>query len=483
MGALSRDLERGARGLNTLVSYTVYSVLPTLIEMGLVLGYLLWHYQAAFAWIALVAVVFYAIWTIKITEWRTAFRRQMNEQDSRANAHAVDALVNVETVKIFGNEAFEAARYDRGLQQLQKASLQSRTSLSLLNLGQSSIIAIAVSLMVWQATEGVVAGTMTLGDLVLVNAFMIQLYIPLNFLGVLYRELKQGSVDVENMFALIDQKQSVADRPDARALRRPEPGRGLSIAFRGVGFSYDGQREVIRALSFEVEAGSRVAIVGPSGAGKSTIMRLLFRFYDPLSGVVEVDGEDIRCFSQQSLRAQIGLVPQDTVLFNESIRYNILYGRPQASDDELRAALRAAQLQPLVDSLPQGLETPVGERGLKLSGGEKQRVAIARMLLKNPPILLLDEATSALDSQHEQAVQEALARASIGRTSLVIAHRLSTVVDADAIFVLDKGCVVESGHHEQLLLKGGLYASLWTLQQQERSAGGLPSQPFEEARR
>jgi ATP-binding cassette subfamily B protein len=257
----------------------------------------------------------------------------------------------------------------------------------------------------------------------------------------------------------------------------------LSIAFRGVGFSYDGQREVIRALSFEVEAGSRVAIVGPSGAGKSTIMRLLFRFYDPLSGVVEVDGEDIRCFSQQSLRAQIGLVPQDTVLFNESIRYNILYGRPQASNDELRAALRAAQLQPLVDSLPQGLETPVGERGLKLSGGEKQRVAIARMLLKNPPILLLDEATSALDSQHEQAVQEALARASIGRTSLVIAHRLSTVVDADAIFVLDKGCVVESGHHEQLLLKGGLYASLWTLQQQERSAGGLPSQPFEEARR
>ncbi|NBQ94551.1 MAG: ABC transporter ATP-binding protein/permease [Betaproteobacteria bacterium] len=464
MGAVSRDLERGARGLNTLVSYTVYSVLPTLIEMGLVMGYLLWHYQAAFAWIALVAVACYATWTVKITEWRTAFRRQMNEQDSRANAYAVDALVNVETVKIFGNEAFEAQRYDRGLQQLQKASLQSRTSLSLLNLGQSSIIAIAVSLMVWQATEGVVAGTMTLGDLVLVNAFMIQLYIPLNFLGVLYRELKQGSVDVENMFALIDQKQSVADSPDASTLRRPEPGQGLSVA-----------RDVIQALSFEVPAGSSVAIVGPSGAGKSTIMRLLFRFYDPLSGVVEVDGEDIRGFSQQSLRAQIGLVPQDTVLFNESIRYNILYGRPEASDDELQAAIQAAQLQSLIESLPQGLETPVGERGLKLSGGEKQRVAIARMLLKNPPILLLDEATSALDSHHEQAVQVALARASLGRTSLVIAHRLSTVVDADTIFVLDQGRLVESGPHEQLLMQGGLYASLWTLQQQERSAGGLPS--------
>ena len=480
MGAVSRDLERGARGLHSLVSYTVYSVLPTLVEMGLVIGYLVWNYQASFAWIALVAVVLYAIWTIKITEWRTAFRRRMNEQDSRANAFAVDALINVETVKIFGNEQFEAQRYDHGLRQLQAASLQSRTSLSLLNLGQSSIIALAVSLMVWQATEGVVAGTMTLGDLVLVNAFMIQLYIPLNFLGVLYRELKQGSVDVENMFALMDQKQSVADRLNAKTLRRPALAEGLSIAFRDVRFSYDGKRDVIESLTFEVPAGSRVAIVGPSGAGKSTIMRLLFRFYDPLSGIVQVDGEDIRDLSQQSLRAQIGLVPQDTVLFNESIRYNILYGRPEASEEDLRAAIRAAQLLPLIDSLPQGLETAVGERGLKLSGGEKQRVAIARMLLKNPPILLLDEATSALDSRNEQAVQEALARAAEGRTTVVIAHRLSTVVDADAILVLDKGRILESGRHEALLAQGGLYASLWTMQQQEPNAGGLTSQPFEE---
>ena len=475
MGALSRDLERGARGLHTLVSYTVYSVLPTVIEIAMVMTYLAWQYQAAFAWIALLAVLLYGVWTVKVTEWRTAFRRQMNEQDSRANAHAVDALVNVETVKIFGNEAFEAERYDRGLRQLQQATLRAQRSLSLLNLGQSSIIAIAVTLMVWQATVGVVEGRMSLGDLVLVNAFMIQLYIPLNFLGVLYRELKQGSVDVENMFALIDQKQTVADREDAKALSRSSSAKALSLEFDRVSFSYDGKREVLQDLSFRVPAGESLAIVGPSGAGKSTIMRLLFRFYDPTQGVIRIDQTDIRSFTQKSLRAQIGLVPQDTVLFNESIRYNILYGRPDASEDALLAAVKAAQLQPLIDTLPQGLETAVGERGLKLSGGEKQRVAIARMLLKNPPILLLDEATSALDSRNEQAIQDALRHAADGRTSLVIAHRLSTVVDADQILVLDQGRIVEAGRHEALLARQGLYASLWTMQQQEPLSGELPS--------
>ena len=476
MGALSRDLERGARGLHTLVSYTVYSVLPTVIEIAMVMTYLAWQYQAAFAWIALLAVLLYGVWTVKVTEWRTAFRRQMNEQDSRANAHAVDALVNVETVKIFGNEAFEAERYDRGLRQLQQATLRAQRSLSLLNLGQSSIIAIAVTLMVWQATVGVVEGRMSLGDLVLVNAFMIQLYIPLNFLGVLYRELKQGSVDVENMFALIDQKQTVADREDAKALSRSSSAKALSLEFDRVSFSYDGKREVLQDLGFRVPAGESLAIVGPSGAGKSTIMRLLFRFYDPTQGVIRIDQTDIRSFTQKSLRAQIGLVPQDTVLFNESIRYNILYGRPDASEDALLAAVKAAQLQPLIDTLPQGLETAVGERGLKLSGGEKQRVAIARMLLKNPPILLLDEATSALDSRNEQAIQDALRHAADGRTSLVIAHRLSTVVDADQILVLDQGRIVEAGRHEALLARQGLYASLWTMQQQEPLSGELPSQ-------
>jgi ABC-type transport system involved in Fe-S cluster assembly fused permease/ATPase subunit len=469
-GGLTRDIERGTRGVSSIVSYTLYSILPTLIEISMVLGYLAWQYHRDFTLITVVALVLYVVYTIVVTEWRTTFRRTMNELDSRANVKAIDSLMNYETVKYFGNENFEANRYDASMQNWERAAIKSQTTLSLLNVGQSAIIACAVTAMVWRATVGVTSGAMTLGDLVLVNAFMIQLYIPLNFLGMLYREIKQSLTDMERLFGLLEQHKEIADAPDARPLRVA----GATVRFDDVSFSYDSRRPILRGVTFEIPAGKTVAVVGSSGAGKSTLARLLFRFYDVSGGSISIDGQDIRSVTQESLRAAIGIVPQDTVLFNDTIRYNIGYGRAEASEAEIEAAARAAQLDTLIERLPAGWETPVGERGLKLSGGEKQRVAIARMLLKNPPVLVLDEATSSLDSRNEQAIQEALERVAADRTTLVIAHRLSTIVNADRIIVLHEGRVVESGRHEELIAQAGRYAELWELQGREAAAEVAP---------
>ncbi len=462
MGGMSRDIERGSSGINSLISYTLYSILPTLIEIAMVVTILLVKYDGWFAAIALGALVTYIAYTITVTNWRTQFRREANEQDSRANTKAIDALINYETVKYFGNESVEAARYNKNLLKRMQAGIKSQSSLSVLNLGQSIIIAIAVTLLVWRATEGVVGGTMSLGDLVLVNAFMIQLYVPLNFLGVLYREIKQSLTDMERMFRLLDENKEVADAPDAIELRADS---GARVVFNAVAFGYDPARPILKNVSFVIEPGTTTAVVGASGAGKSTLSRLLFRFYDVAGGSITVNGTDIRKVTQKSLHAAIGVVPQDTVLFNETLRYNIDYGRPGSDNAAIEAAARAAQLEPFIKSLPTGYETNVGERGLKLSGGEKQRVALARMLLKNPPIVILDEATSALDSRNEQAVQSALDSAAKGRTTLVIAHRLSTIVDADQILVMDDGAVIERGRHQELIAQQGAYSRLWAMQQ------------------
>lgn len=460
-GGVTRDIERGTRGISSLVSYTLFSILPTLVEISLVLGYLALQYDIWFSLITVVALVAYIGFTVVVTEWRTHFRRTMNELDSRAQTRAIDSLLNYETVKYFGNEEYEAKRYDEGLQRYEQAAVRSQTSLNLLNTGQSVIIAVAVTLILWRATLGVIGGTMSLGDLVLVNAFMIQLYIPLNFLGVVYRELKQSLADMEKMFALLDQHREVADATDARPL---QVGSG-ELRFAHVDFSYESKRQILFDVDFTIAAGTTTAVVGHSGSGKSTLARLLFRFYDADRGTISIDGQNIRHITQASLRQAIGIVPQDTVLFNDSIEYNIAYGRPGASHDEIVAAARAAYIHDFIMSLPDGYQTAVGERGLKLSGGEKQRVAIARTLLKQPAILIFDEATSALDSQAEQAIQSQLKDIARDRTTLVIAHRLSTIADAHQILVMSHGRIVERGTHAELLAAQGLYADMWARQQ------------------
>ena len=465
-GGVSRDIERGSRSIQSLLNYIIYNILPTLVEIGLVIALLTSKFDAWFAAIALGVLVFYIGFTIAMTEWRTRFRRAMNEQDSQANTKAIDALINYETVKYFSNERFEQTRYDVNLQSLEKASIKSQTSLSMLNLGQSLIVAVAVTLLVWRATVGVVEGRMTLGDLVLVNALMIQLYVPLNFLGGIYRAIKQAITDLERMFSLLGEHREIADAPGAQPLQ-PHGG---AVRFEHVRFGYDADRTILHDVSFEIPAGKKVAVVGPSGSGKSTLARLLFRFYDVNAGRILIDGQDVREVTQKSLRESIGIVPQDTVLFNDTVEYNIAYGRTGASRAEVEAVAKAAHIHAFIASTPQGYATMVGERGLKLSGGEKQRVAIARTLLKDPPLMIFDEATSALDSANERAIQAELQNAARNKTALVIAHRLSTVVDAHQILVMEQGRIVERGSHAELMAMDRRYAQMWRLQQDAQAS-------------
>jgi ATP-binding cassette subfamily B protein len=465
-GGVSRDIERGTRSIGSLIAYTLYSILPTLVEIGLVVAVLWSQYDIVFVLITAASLVAYVIFTVIVTNWRIAIRRAVNETDSAANTKAIDSLINYETVKYFNNEDFEARRYNNDLEKWEEASVRSQNTLSLLNLGQQLIIAVGVTAMMWHATAGVVGGTMTVGDLVLVNALLIQLYIPLGFLGVMYREIRQALTDIERMFMLLSEHREIEDRPDARTLEKAP----AVLSFERVDFAYEPNRQILREISFEIPAGATVAAVGHSGAGKSTLARLIYRFYDVVAGRVRINGIDIRDLTQSSLRQSIGIVPQDTVLFNDTIYYNILYGRPDATREDVVAAARAAQLHDFVSRLPDGYDSRVGERGLKLSGGEKQRVAIARALLKDPPIMIFDEATSALDSATEKAIQASIEAAARGRTTLIIAHRLSTVMNADEILVFEQGEIVERGRHPELIAQGGVYARMWALQQQDSPA-------------
>jgi ATP-binding cassette, subfamily B, heavy metal transporter len=460
-GGMTRDIERGVRGIESLISYSLYSIVPTLIEVTLVLTILAVKFDAWFAWITIGALAVYITFTVTVTEWRTQFRKEANEFDSAAHTKAVDSLLNYETVKYFNNEGFEASRYDKSLGQLRKARLKSQTTLSLLNTGQQVIIATGLVAMLWRATQGVVDGRMTLGDLVMVNAFMIQLYIPLNFLGVLYREIKQSLTDLDKMFVLMEKEREVADKPGAVPL---SINADAAVRFEDVSFAYEPARPILHHVSFEIPAGKTVAVVGPSGSGKSTLARLLYRFYDVQQGRITIAGQDIREVTQASVRQAIGIVPQDTVLFNDTVEYNIAYGKPGSSRAEVEEAAKAARIHGFIESTPKGYGTMVGERGLKLSGGEKQRVAIARTLLKNPPVMIFDEATSALDSANERAIQAELKGVAQNK---IIAHRLSTVVDAHEILVLEAGRIIERGTHNELLARAGRYAEMWALQREQ----------------
>ncbi len=464
-GGMSRDIERGTRGIESLMRFTLFSIMPTLVEILLVASILAWKYDIWFALITLITLVIYIAITVVITEWRTQYRRRMNELDSRANARAIDSLINYETVKYFGNESWEAKRYDENLEKWESASVKSQTSLALLNASQSLIIGLGATILMYRAALGVYQGHLSIGDLVLINSLLLQLYIPLNFLGVIYREIKQSLADMDRMFRLLSVNAEVKDKDNATELALKD---APQVCFNTVDFAYDLRRPILHQVSFTINPGKTVAVVGHSGAGKSTLSRLLFRFYDIQGGSITINGHDIRDHTQQSLRAAIGIVPQDTVLFNDTIFYNIAYGRPLATHDEVIAAAKAAHIDGFIASLPEGYDTVVGERGLKLSGGEKQRVAIARTLLKRPYVLIFDEATSALDSHSEKEIQQEITALSKTHTTLIIAHRLSTIVHADEIIVMDQGRIIERGRHEQLLAEHGAYARMWILQQKEK---------------